>query len=56
MEKKKKPDKLKPLKNEIPSLSNTLAFESKIVCFGKSPEMPKIVAEITHSSWQKFLV
>lgn len=45
--KKIKCDNLKPLKNSIPSLSKTLAFKNIIVCFGKNPEMPKIVAKGT---------
>lgn len=35
-------------------LSKTLAFENKIVCFGENPEMPKIVAESTHSMTEDF--
>lgn len=47
--------KLKPLKNSVPSLSKMLAFENKKVCFGKNSELPKLVVESTHRSWQKIV-
>lgn len=43
-------------RNSIPSISKTLAFEDKILCLGENPEMPKIVAESTHSSQEKIWI